>query len=356
MQIKLSRALTHTLNSLPRGRTHPTPITNSCNVPWHHVTVDFNSQVLLCTCDGWLPIPVGVVDDFDSLDDIWNCKTAKFLQQDIIDKKFTWCAVEHCGILQRNIVEGVHTLSLNIDESCNLACPSCRRSQVMLDQGPEYNKKLAQVNRIMSWLQKFDRPIQITLSGNGDPFASKILRPLIQTYQPLPKQRFTLKTNGLLIKKLLDSSTIKKAINVYFISVDAGSSNVYEKVRRLGKWNVLLDNLEWLKNNKDGANVMLDFVVQKDNLDDMFAFAELCKEFGFVASYSALFDWGSWNSAPVVQPDQYTIQNGTFLDHDVTNTSHPDHLKFVTLLNQLRAKYPQVRLHNFFTKFFNGTR
>ena len=357
MKIELDRALTHTLNSLPRGRLHTNPIVNLCNITSRHVTVDVNGNILLCSCDGWLPIPVGKVDDFDSLDDIWASDRAKFLQQNISDKKFTWCAVEHCGILHKNVVQSNYTLAINIDESCNLSCPSCRRGSKMLNSGPEYDKKSNQMQRIISWLAKFERPIKITLTGNGDPLASKITRSLIQNYQPRPNQSFNLKTNGLLIKKLIESSPLKKLIVSYHISVDAGSQAVYETVRRPGRWSVLLENLEWLKANKENALVTLDFIVQKDNLNDLFLFADLCNKFGFIANYSALFDWGTWNSKSVLNPDAYTIANGTFLDHDVTNHSHPEHQKFVKILNDLYdLNFSHVKLHNFFKKFLNATR
>ena len=353
MQIKLNRAFTHTLNSLPRGRLHKESITNSCQVPWHHVTVDFNSNILLCDCDAWLPIPVGKVDDFDSLEDIWNSDIAKFLQQNIEDKKYTWCAVEHCGVAKSNINQQKYTLNLNLDESCNLACPSCRREMRMLDSGPEYETKLNQLNHILRWLEKFEKPIHITLSGNGDPLASKIIRPLIRTYVPKLGQTIKLRTNGLLMKKLLDDSPMKSSITNYSISVDAGSGEVYEKVRRPGKWEILIDNLEWLKLNKNNAQVYLDFVIQKDNFKDLPKFIDLCKQFGFNGGVSPLFDWGTWNRTAVLEPDAYTIKNGTFLDHDVADPIQPEHLKFVKIINNYRTK---ISFSPYFTKFFHAAR
>lgn len=357
MQFKLNRAFTHTLNSLPRGRLYPAEISNTCNVPWQHVTVDLNGNLLLCVCDAWLPIPVGKVEDFDSLESVWNSESAKFLQQNITDKKFTWCAVEHCGVTNHNIKRFKYTFNLNLDESCNLSCPSCRRDQVMLDSGPEYDLKVNRLEIILSWLEKFQHPIHITLSGNGDPLASKITRSLIQNYQPKSNQTFTFKTNGLLMKKLLPNSTVLKNITNYSISVDAGSKEVYEKVRRLGKWEVLIENLNWLKHNRGSAAVLLDFVVQKDNLSDLEKFSDLCIDYGFRGNYSVLFDWGSWNSQSVLQPDAYTIQNGTFLDHNVADPSHPDHSEFVKIINRVKdQRSPYISFQSNFSKFFNATR
>lgn len=357
MQLKLSRGLTQTLNSLPRGRLHDKPIKKSCNMPEKHVTVDLDANVLLCDCDAWLPIPVGTVDDFDSFESIWSSETAQLLQKNIKEKKYTWCAVQHCGVASHDIVRHGYSLCLNLDESCNLSCPSCRKEMRMLDQGPEYTKKLSQLNRILSWLDKFEHPIHITLSGNGDPLASKIIRPLFKNYEFKKTQTLTLKTNGLLIKKVLEDNPAKKAIRNYAISIDAGSKDVYEKVRRPGKWEILIENLKWLKANRDGARVLLDFVVQKDNLSDMQAFADLCEEFNFRGNFMPLTDWSTWNPRPVLEPDAYTIANGTFLDHNIADCNHPQHQTFVTMLNNLKdKKMPFMSFSPFFVQFFNATR
>lgn len=353
MQIKLNRAFTHTLNSLPRGRLHKEPILNSCNLPWHHVTVDFNSNILLCNCDGWLPVPVGKVNDFNSFEEIWNSPTAKFLQQNITDKKYTWCAVEHCGVTQKNIRAASYSLNLNLDESCNLSCPSCRREMRMLEQGEEFDSKYLEMQKILKWLENFDKPIKITLSGNGDPLASKIIRPLILDYKPKDNQVFELKTNGLLMKKLLDRSLIRNNIKTFSISIDAATQETYEKVRRPGKWSVLLENLEWLKDNRGDAAVGLYFVVQKENLNDMFLFVDLCKKYGFESHFFPLANWQTWNSEPVANPDAYTIANGTFIDHDVANPGHPDHQTFVHNINELRKIDYQIVLNHYFKKFYN---
>ena len=71
--IKLSQAAKYTLRSMPRGKNRKDPINNSCNMTSHHITIDAESNCMLCECDGWLPIPVGKVSDFNSLEEI-KCK------------------------------------------------------------------------------------------------------------------------------------------------------------------------------------------------------------------------------------------------------------------------------------------
>jgi len=312
----------HVLNSRPRGRLLPTPIRNSCNVPYRTIVVDSNSNCLICGCDGWLPIPVGQVQDFATFEDVWNSPVAKILQQDIDSKKFTWCAVDHCGIKQHSIKQANYELSINIDESCNLHCPSCRREPIMHLSGPIVDKKIQDIERVLLWLELFDHPIHIVLSGNGDPLASTIIRPLIKKYKPKSNQTFKFFTNGLLIKKQLTDASMLDNITEFSISVDAGSQLVYENVRRGGSWPVLLENFDYLKSINKTRLTTLNFAVQKNNFNDLQNFVDLCRHYSFNANVHGLDNWGTWNTNDVFEPDIWTIKNGTFQQHDVLNRDH----------------------------------
>lgn len=331
----LDTAYLYKLNSLPRGSNSSTPITNSCAAPYRTVGIDFNSNCLICTCDGWLPVPVGKVQDFNSFEEVWNSPIAKILQNDIDQKKFTWCAVDHCGIKTHNIVLPKYTLQLNIDESCNLACPSCRRTAIMHSSGEEFNNKVENVKRILQWLEKFEEPILITMSGNGDPFASHIIRPLVQSYVPKPTQQFRIRTNGLLLKKQLQTSSLFNNIYELSISIDAGSKEVYEDVRRPGKWDLLLENLDYVVDANKASITQLHFCLQQKNYRDLPNFVKLCQAYGFTGHVSDLLDWGTWVNQPVPVPDAWTIANGTFQDHNVLNPEHPDHQECLSILREL---------------------
>ena len=347
--IKLSPALKYTLRSMTRGKNYKDSITNSCNVPSYHLTVDSESNCILCLCDGWLPIPVGKISDFNSLEEVWGSPGAKKLQEDIDQKKFTWCAVEHCGIINHNMIKQTYTLNINIDDSCNLACPSCRRELKMITSGPEYDNKIKDLNIILKWLKNFNQPITISLGGSGDALASHIIRKLMKTYVPNTNQKFRITTNGLLIKKILSECPMLSAIDVLSISVDAASATVYEQVRRPGKWEVLLENLNWAAENKLPTN--LSFVVQKTNFKEILEFDKLCTQLNFKGIIQPLNDWGTWNSKLVKTPDAYTIANGTYLDHDVANPTHPTHLEFLTDLRNARKQNKNLSFSPYFNKF-----
>jgi MoaA/NifB/PqqE/SkfB family radical SAM enzyme len=165
------------------------------------------------------------------------------------------------------------------------------------------------------------------MSGNGDPLASAIMRPLIHEFQPRSTQTFRLFTNGLLLKKQLEKSRIVPNITQYFISIDAGSADVYHHVRQPGRWSVLIDNLNYLQAvaKTHRAEVLLKFVLQRDNWHDMENFVNLCVSYGFHGVINRLEDWGTWPQ---------------FRDHDVIgNQDHVLHDQAVTELGRVYRLY-----------------
>lgn len=318
--------------SIPRNKDLQLSITNYCDFPSRTLVVDWHGNCFVCACEAWLPITVGNISDFKKLTDVWASSTAKSLQEDVDQKKFTHCAVDRCGILNHNqrsvdycgkngIIPDSYYISINIDESCNLRCPSCRRGSIMRTSGSEYEHKLAQVNHLVDLLEQFDHPVHIIMSGNGDPLASNIMRPLLHRWRPKNNQTIRLFTNGLLLEKQLTDNSIVDHITQYFISIDAGSAEVYEQVRLGGRFDQLRRNFDFLSNlvKTTHADVLLKFVLQKDNYKDIKNFAALCYEYQFNGVINRLEDWGTWND---------------FNEHDVIgNTNHPlhtdaiDHLK-----------------------------
>lgn len=317
----------HSYTQIPRNRDLGYAINNHCDSPSRVLVVDWKGDCFVCGCEAWLPVSVGKIDQFANLKDIWTHPTAKFLQDDIDKRYFTHCAVDRCGITKASILHTSYNISINIDESCNLQCPSCRRDKIMLDQGPLFERKLQQVNHLVDLLERFDQPCHIIMSGNGDPLASHIMRPLIHRFRPSTNQTIRLFTNGLLMKKQLGDSRLLNSIKEYFISIDAGSEPVYEQVRLGGRWKTLMENFDWLRSTMQTteATVLLKFVLQRANYHDIENFIQLCVEYGFNGTIMRLEDWGTWPN---------------FNDEDVIgNTQHQDHHLAVTRLKRAYSQY-----------------
>jgi molybdenum cofactor biosynthesis enzyme MoaA len=128
-------------------------------------------------------------------------------------------------------------------------------------------------------------------------------------------------------------------ITEFFISIDAGSAEVYEKVRLGGSWKVLLENLQYIKALQKETTVQLNFAVQNSNWHDLPNFVDLCLSNGFRANMHQLNDWGTWNSTTVDTPDSWTIVNGTYQDHDVLNRSHLNYARCKDTVKKLITQH-----------------
>jgi len=294
----------------------------NCNVPSRALSIDWRGDSHICSCEVFLPISVGRITDFARLEDVWENNIAKEIQKDIMtDRLFTNCAVEHCGILRSDQILSDYLLSIDVDESCNLACPSCRRSALNLIEGPEFERRKNVVDHILKLIKNFNKPITITTSG-GDVFASTILRPLFLNWEPKETEHFVFQTNGLLLKKLLSKTKIASRITDLKISVDAGSKEVYEIVRHPGRFEDIESNLHWLSENRHilpNAKIYLKFVLQAANAGDLVNFAYLCRKYKFFGIVSKLDDWGTWDD---------------FSEHDVID--NPLHSKYELAKEQIK--------------------
>ena len=324
------------LNRYPRGKDYTNPILFNCNFPYRVVSIDSMGDCYLCRCDPHLPVSVGNISDFAELSEIWSNPIAQELQKTVDDHSYTYCAVKHCGIINQNqYIENKfgspqYHISVSIDDSCNLACPSCRRQAINYTDGPVYKRKLAQVNHFVELLNNFTEYMTIILTGNGDPLASLIMRPLILNWTPKEKQNIILFTNGLLMKKLLPDSSVIARIHEFQISVDAGSAEVYEQVRRPGKFEVLQENLSWLsKNRKPNTKVTLKFVLSCANAGDIINFVNMCSEYGFDGDITKIEDWSTFDN---------------FEEQDVAG--NPTHKLYLTAIEQLRqaATHPNIHI------------
>lgn len=325
-------------HSIPRNSALGLTINNTCDFPSRVLVVDRHGYCFVCACEAWLPVTVGHILEFDKLDDVWQNPVAQELQNDIDQKKFSHCAVDRCGVLNHNqhsldycgkrgIVDDSYYISINIDDSCNLQCPSCRNDMTMVTRGADFDHRLSMVNHLVDMLEKFDKPVHLVMSGNGDPLASNIMRPLLHRWRPGANQTIRLFTNGLLLKKQLDDNPIINSITQYFISIDAGSARVYEHVRQPGRFSTLLENFDYLAQlvKQTQAHVLLKFVLQAANYDDMENFVNLCQQYQFNGVINRLENWGTWSDF-----DQQDV---------IGNINHPCHTAAMTALRQVYHRH-----------------
>jgi len=297
----------HDLNFKRKSKNLPAIKTNIqaiCNLPWDALTVDYKGRVFICSCDGWLPFPIGNVLDFGTIDDAFNSAQAKTIQQSVLDKTYNFCSTVDCGISESKFRDDPSLglshrsidLNITIDTSCNLSCPSCRERIIFVKDKEMLSEKFTWINQMVNWVNTTNRKVNVRYGG-GDPFASLLYKETFKLFAKNNNVNFTIMTNGLLIKN--NKHSISKIFDrIHFrISIDASTKETYEKIRRGGKWEQLLENLEYLKSkispNKKPHGI---FIIQTGNFKEIPKFINFCEEYSMIPKFALVEDWGTWHN------------------------------------------------------------
>lgn len=308
-----------------------------CPRPFDTVLIDKGGSCYLCECASWLPQSVGNLH-IQGLKTILNSTMANELQGSIADGSYRYCNNKQCSWLldtrpETNVwketlpVNQIKNIRLAIDDSCNLSCPSCRTHQIFERDKFQLRKKYKLADSIIEYVQSQKHNINVHVGSDGDPFASLVYRYFIKQIKDLPNVRFSIHTNGLLIKKMYHRhSELFEKLDVLNVSIDGATKETYESLRRGGSWKKIVENLETIKQLKSehSFQFILHFVVQAENYHEMPAIVDLAERYG--ADRIWLNKITNWN---------------TFSDFDSKNINdprHPEHSAYLQIARQIKEK------------------
>jgi len=266
-------------------------MTTFCPRPYDTVLIDKTGSCYLCECTSWLPQSAGNLHT-QSLADILNAKMARELQGSIADGSYRYCNNKQCSYLldtrggtkQWNTVlplKQIKNIRLAIDDSCNLSCPSCRTHQIFEKDKFQLRKRYRLADRIIEYVRRQSHTINIHVGSDGDPFASLIYRYFVKNIKDLPNVRFSIQTNGLLIKKMYQRHIeLFKKLDVLNVSIDGATKITYELLRRGGSYEKIIENLKFIKLVKNNFKFHLHMVVQQENWKEMPLMLKLGRRYG----------------------------------------------------------------------------
>ena len=211
------------------------------------------------------------------------------------------------------------TIYFNFDKSCNLKCPSCRVELISNRASISAEMTLKSIDA------QFGSTVQhITITGSGDPFYSNIFRNWLQNFDkskyPKLQSIFLVSNGNMFTPKMWESINKTHYLTKRMEwSIDAGTKNTYENITRLnGKWDKLMENMDYLASLNHFEHLLFSFVVQKENFKEMQSFVDLI-EGKFKNSKSkptilfrAIQNWGH-------QSDSW------FRDKNICDPNHEDH-------------------------------
>ena len=276
-------------------------IKKRCPRPYDTLLIDKNGSCYACECTSWLPQSVGNLQ-LRSLDEIINSEMHQHLQGSIADGTYRFCNEHQCSYLKSGVVlhgqpERIQHLRLAIDDSCNLRCPSCRKSMIFHKEGSAYNLGIRLADKINDWLYNYNHPIQVHIGSDGDPFASHVYRHFMEQTPERDNIKYSIPTNGLMFKEF--HQTVPHVINnlkELGVSIDGATKETYEKLRVGGRWEKITEALQCISElrKKKDFRFILHFVVQKDNYHEMESIIELGEQYGADRVWlNKIEDWGT---------------------------------------------------------------
>jgi len=317
-----------------------------CSAPFNYTEV-FDDRQYLC-CPSWLPVDVW---DGKTIKSSFQSEKAKEVRESIIDGSYKYCDETQCPYLSglkndnfstkfvkkdkksieffRNKNE-IQTVNFCFDRSCNFQCPSCR-SELINYYGKDRKQVEEKLDEITNEISSTVKRLYLT--GTAETLDSKKFTKL---------ESIHLHTNGSLWNKTMWERV--KAIHPYVnsceVSIDAGTKETYETKTRIGgKWDVLLENLEFITTIDTIKFFSFSFVVQDSNFREMKLFYDMITNYmkdsksKFDVFYNSIVNWGTYTE------EEYNKKN-------VTNPNHKDHKEFLEVLEEMKDL-------PFFTNNFN---
>ena len=319
-----------------------------CFHPFNTITIDKFGDVYVCACQAWMPISVGKIWDFETLDDCVRNPRARSLQSSILDGSYRYCDNNSCSLIKNkrdlktkilHKPDRVLWINFAIDPSCNLTCPSCRKDFIFINQGEEYDRNLKIVEHCIRLIENHDGYLRFSISNDGDPFASLIYRKFLSDLKINNKKtEIEIITNGQLLKDhWAKLEKIHNNISKVKISFDAGSEEIYNITRKGGNWNKLLESVrfivEWKKQNNSKIVIESAFVVQTQNYKDILKYINITNDLDInIINFQRIDDWGTFGTE--------------FKKHKIWDSSHPEHNEFLSILKDPIISNPRIRWNN----------
>ena len=351
-----------------------------CPVPFDQAYINPDGDTFLC-CASTLSVPIGNVFREKSWDDVWNSKTAQEVRGSILDGTYKYCNKRSCPtILNGRLIPNTSLLNedtktfrqerwkqalanqdvridgalfsdLGYDISCNLSCPQCRVDLIVLDKPGFARLDKLREGMIDDLLGKL-RIVRI--SSGGEALFSRHFRALLADISPQLCPNLThleLLTNGMLFDRR-QWDTFK---NIHYlkimlvVSIDASSKQTFELIRRNGRWERMVANLEFASELRQSGKLtkfLISYAVQAENFRDMPHLIEMAERLNVDAvQFFKLENVGTYSE------DEYRQRN-------IVEPSHPLHSEFLDVLRDPMFASPIVLVQNLgpFTTASHGPR
>lgn len=176
---------------------------------------------------------------------------------------------------------------MDITEVCNLACTHCPHPDFAKSEhyggrhlDPALNEKM--IEEVRKHGQGKTQYIRYT--SNGEPLVHPNGYEMIQSAVDHSGVYVTMTTNGKIMNEKRTQKLLDSGVHMIDISIDAFKPETYAKIRVKGNLDVTRGNvlrlLEWVRESKSKTKVVVSFVEQPQNTDEVQDFESYWKDAG----------------------------------------------------------------------------
>ena len=176
---------------------------------------------------------------------------------------------------------------MDITEVCNLACTHCPHPAFSKSEhyggrhlDPALNDKMVEEVR----LHGQGKTQYIRYAANGEPLAHPNGYDMIETAVKYSGVYVTLTTNGKIMNEKRTQRLLEAGVHLIDISIDAFKPETYAKIRVKGNLSVTQANvlrlLQWVRESKANTKVVVSFVEQPSNCNEIADFERYWKDQG----------------------------------------------------------------------------
>ena len=168
---------------------------------------------------------------------------------------------------------------LDVTSRCNIECIMCWREFSYPNSfGDMTMETFQKVLPLMNYAHT------VIMQGSGEPFVNPRFPEMLE----LASHRtdgISFATNGTIMPEKYAELLVKCRVRKVMVSLDAGKSETYLKIRRKSQWDHVMENLERLVAAKERNHSLLpeisfEFVLMRSNVEDLNDFVKIAHRFG----------------------------------------------------------------------------
>ena len=293
-----------------------------CLQPFKRFDIGPSGDVLVC-CGHWLPTSIGNFIG-SPVEAVLNSPMAQKIRQSVTDGSYKYCNHLDCGEMIQNTlpradelkdpqvlnaiarkdfqIDSVDQVLFALDRTCNLSCPSCRTERISEKMWESEEKVGAVDQKLLPLLPKLRI---LNINPAGELFASRLSRNVLKLIndESAPDLVLDIISNGTLFseEEWNKFPGIHRKIRSVRISTDAASKESFEKLRRGGRHDVFLKNMQFLATLRASGvipQLKFSFTYQRDNFREMREFVAYCERYNAdFAIFERLQNLGAFTDA-----------------------------------------------------------